>query len=151
MKVIFRMLLTVAVLLPLVPTLAQDKPNVVYITFEDICPLFGCYGDDYAKTPNLDKLAAEGIRYDRAYSVAPVCSVSRSSVITGMYPFSIGAMNHRSNVKIPEFLKVVPEFFRDAGYYTCNNYKTDYNFRTPAWNDSSKMAHYRNRPNPDQP
>ena len=53
---------------------AEDRPNILYITLEDITPMMGCYGDDYAKTPVFDKLASEGIRYTYAHSVAPVCS-----------------------------------------------------------------------------
>ena len=65
--------------------MAADKPNVVYIALEDITPMMGCYGDAYARTPVFDKLAEEGSRYTHAYSVGPVCSVSRSSIVTGMY------------------------------------------------------------------
>jgi len=84
---------------------AKDHPNIVYIALEDITPMMGCYGDTYATTPVFDKLAAEGIRYTHAYSVGPVCSVSRSSIVTGMYPTTLGTHHHRSNVgRPPAFL-----------------------------------------------
>ncbi len=83
------------------------RPNILWISLEDITPMMGCYGDEYARTPVFDSLAAEGIRYTRAHSVSPVCSPSRSSVITGMYPTSLGSMHHRSNVQPPEFLKML--------------------------------------------
>ena len=128
------------------------KPNIVYIALEDITPMMGCYGDTYAKTPVFDKLADEGIRYTHAYSVAPVCSPSRSSIVTGMYPTTLGTMHHRSNVgKPPAFLKMIPNQMRQAGYYTTNNAKKDYNIGGAAWHESSHKAHWRNRPNKSQP
>jgi len=72
---------------------AQIQPNILWISLEDITPMMGCYGDKYARTPVFDSLAAEGIRYTKAHSVSPVCSPSRSSVITGMYPSSLGTMH----------------------------------------------------------
>ena len=89
--------------------------------------MMGCYGDEYAKTPVFDQLAAEGIRYTNAHSVAPVCSVSRSSIVTGMYPSTIGTLHHRSGgLPAPDFLKFVPNLMGDAGYFTTNQ-KSDYN------------------------
>ena len=129
----------------------QGRPNFVYIALEDITPMMGCYGDTYAKTPNFDRLAEEGIIFTRAYSPGPVCSVSRSSIVSGMYPSTIGTINHRSRVELPAFLKLIPEIMRDAGYYTCNNPKLDYNSRKQPWDDSSTTAHWRNRPDKKQP
>ena len=106
---------------------ADDRPNILYIALEDITPMMGCYGDEYAKTPVFDQLAAEGIRYTNAHSVAPVCSVSRSSIVTGMYPSTIGTLHHRSGgLPAPTFLKFVPNLMGEAGYYTTNQ-KGDYN------------------------
>ena len=100
---------------------ADDRPNILYIALEDITPMMGCYGDEYAKTPVFDQLAAEGIRYTNAHSVAPVCSVSRSSIVTGMYPSTIGTLHHRSGgLPAPTFLKFVPNLMGEAGYYTTN-------------------------------
>ena len=111
----------------------------------------GCYGDGYARTPVFDGLAAEGIRYTSTHSIAPVCSVSRSSIITGMYPSSLGTIHHRSKVKPLAFLKMLPNLLREAGYYTSNNAKQDYNMGGAAWHASSKKAHWRNRPPPKRP
>jgi len=128
------------------------RPNIVYIAIEDITPMMGCYGDAYAKTPVFDALAAEGIRYTHAYSVGPVCSVSRCSIVTGVYPTSLGTMHHRSNVgRPPALLKMIPNLMREAGYYTTNNAKQDYNIGGAAWNESSHKAHWRNRPDKGQP
>lgn len=114
--------------------------------------MMGCYGDEYARTPVFDSLAAEGIRYNNAHSIAPVCSTSRSSIITGMYPSTLGTHHHRSNVgDPPAFMKMLPNLMRAAGYYTTNNYKKDYNIRGDRWNESSKKAHWRNRLDKDQP
>ena len=106
---------------------ADNRPNILYFALEDITPMMGCYGDEYAKTPVFDQLAAEGIRYTNAHSVAPVCSVSRSSIVTGMYPSTIGTLHHRSGgLPAPDFLKFVPNLMGDAGYFTTNQ-KSDYN------------------------
>ena len=128
-----------------------DRPNIVWISLEDITPMMGAYGDEYARTPVFDSLAAEGIRYDKAYSVSPVCSPSRSSVITGMYPNSLGSMHHRSNTRRPAFSKMLPNLLRESGYYTTNNSKRDYNMGGDDWHESSDEAHWRNRREKDQP
>lgn len=123
---------------------AQDlKPNIIWIMTEDISPELGCYGYPYVKTPNLDKLAKEGRRYTNMFTTAPVCSPSRSAMITAMYQTSIGAHNHRSHrddgYHLPEPVKPITDYLRDAGYYTSNGAlqengiikgkgKTDYNF-----------------------
>ena len=114
--------------------------------------MMGCYGDKYAKTPNFDQLAAEGILYTRAYSVAPVCSVSRSSIVSGMYPSSIGTMHHRSNVgNPPAFVEMIPNRMRKAGYWA-SNWKGDFNIRGMTYDQQGKAkAHWRNRPDKSQP
>ncbi len=129
----------------------QDRPNILWIVLEDITPMIGCYGDEYAKTPVFDKLASEAIRYNKAYAVAPVCSPSRSGVITGMYPTSLGTVHHRSHQKDPDFLTMIPTLLRDAGYYTSNNAKRDYNLPMNPWDTCSHKAHWRNRPDKNQP
>ncbi len=113
--------------------------------------MMGAYGDKYAHTPVFDSLSEEGIRYDSAYAVSPVCSPSRSSVITGMYPNSLGTMHHRSSTTQPEFLKPLPNLMRESGYYTSNNRKRDYNMGGDEWHKSSSEAHWRNRSDNDQP
>lgn len=131
---------------------AQARPNILWITSEDNSPYLGCYGDALAQTPNLDKLAARGIRYRNAFSNAPVCSTARSTLITGMHACSTGIHNHRSSVPYPADFLMYPEHLRAAGYYCTNNSKQDYNFagKREVWDESSKNAHYRNR-RPGQP
>ena len=126
---------------------AADRPNVLWITCEDTSPNLGCYGDDFAVTPNLDRLAEEGVRYTRAFSVCGVCAVGRSSLITGMYPTSIGSHHMRCRTVLPEHIKCFSELLRNEGYYCTNNVKTDYNFDLPktAWDECSKKAHWRKR------
>ena len=129
-------------------------PNILWITCEDISPQLGCYGDTYARTPNLDKLAQQGVLYTHAFASAPVCAVARSSIITGMYSSSYGAQHMRCNAKLPKGIKTYPEYLREAGYYCTNNSKTDYNLEIDhksIWDESSADAHWRNRQNPDQP
>lgn len=112
----------------------------------------GCYGDPLAHTPNLDRLAAEGVRYRHAFANAPVCSSARTTLITGMYASSLGAHHHRSRVAIPATFRLYPELLRAAGYYCSNNSKTDYNLAGlgKIWDESSATAHYRHRA-PGQP
>ena len=85
---------------------SQKPLNVVWISCEDMGPILGSYGNDIIKTPNLDKLASEGVRYTNAYSTVGVCAPSRFSIITGMYPARLGAHNMRTgdyhNYKTPE-------------------------------------------------
>lgn len=133
---------------PSVASLATDRPSVLWITSEDNSPYLGCYGDPLAKTPNLDRLAEQGVRYRNAFANAPVCSVARTTLITGMYASSIGGQNHRSNVAMPKQFPLYPELLRSAGYYCTNNSKTDYNFPggPKSWNESSAKASYDNRP-----
>ena len=105
-----------------------ERPNILWITCEDINPYLGCYGDSNAITPNLDKLAAESVLYTNAYATAPVCAPARSCLVTGVYATSLGTQHLRSDVKLPEKIKCFPEYLRSAGYYCSNNYKKDYNF-----------------------
>lgn len=128
-------LLTMAGFLPAIANAATDKaehdlprPNILWLTFEDTSPQFiGCYGDSLAKTPTMDKLAAEGVRFTSAFSTGTVSSPSRFCLITGMTPTTMGTGNHRSHYPIPDFVHGFPKYLKDAGYYTSNNYKTDYN------------------------
>ncbi|MBM4091863.1 MAG: sulfatase, partial [Planctomycetes bacterium] len=131
---------------------AGERPNVLWITSEDNSPYLGCYGDPSAHTPNLDRLAAQGVRYRHAFANAPVCSSARSTLITGMYASSLGVHNHRSRVAIPAEFKLYPEHLRAAGYYCTNNSKTDYNVAHAGqpWDESSNRAHFKNRA-PRQP
>jgi arylsulfatase A-like enzyme len=124
-----------------------DPPNILWITVEDIDPAWGCYGDEYAHTPNIDKIAAEGYIFTQAFSNSPICAPARSTLITGMYATSLGTQHLRSEVPIPQDLKILPEIMRDHGYYTTNNVKTDYNFDPEGrWDENSQKAHWRNKP-----
>lgn len=131
---------------------AAEQPNVLWITCEDMSPMLGCYGDAFARTPQLDALAAQGIRYTNAFAYTGVCAPSRSCLITGIYPTRLGSMHMRSTTRLPEGIKCFPEYLRNAGYYCTNNAKQDYNFKTPpeTWDESSEQAHWRNRPH-DKP
>ena len=101
-----------------VTAVAQTKrPNILWISTEDISPDLGCYGDSYAVTPNIDKLAAQGVRYTNAFATAPVCAPSRSAIITGMYPTTISSMHMRSKAAPPAGVKAFTEYLRAAGYY----------------------------------
>lgn len=128
------------------------RPNILWITCEDIGPQLGCYGDAYATTPHLDRLAARGLTYTRAWSCAPVCAPARTTLISGLYPPSTGAEHMRSLVPLPSGLRFYPQTLRAAGYYCANNEKEDYNLESvgPVWDESSRRAHWTNRP-PGQP
>lgn len=125
-----------------------EKPNILWLVSEDNSPLLGCYGDEFATTPNLDNFAKEGILYTHAYANAPVCAPARSTIISGMYACSMGTEHMRSSYNIPEEIKFYPQYLREAGYYCTNNSKKDYNMPEPdsVWDESSKTAHYKNRP-----
>ncbi|MCC6695442.1 MAG: sulfatase [Candidatus Hydrogenedentes bacterium] len=140
---------------------SQTRPNIVWIIAEDMSCHFGFQGEPLVKTPHVDRLAREGAVFDSAYTTCPVCSPSRSALITAMYQTTIGAHNHRSfrgaiKHDLPEPVRPVPEYFKAAGYYVCNGSrseakdpgKTDYNFNYPA--DLYDGADYTGAA-PDQP
>jgi uncharacterized sulfatase len=142
------------VLCAVATSLAAARPNILWISCEDIGPHLRCYGAAASTTPHLDRLAAEGVRFDRAFSVTGVCATSRASIITGMYASTLGNQFMRCSVDLPAHIKLFPQYFRDAGYYCTNNSKTDYNISGPhgrCWDESSGRAHWRNRPRRDQP
>ena len=105
---------------------AVRKPNILWISCEDISPNLGCYGDTYASTPHLDKLADQGVRFTRAFTPSGVCAINRTGIITGKYPVSYGGQHMRISVPFPEGVKCFPEYLRDAGYFCTNKSKTDY-------------------------
>jgi arylsulfatase A-like enzyme len=134
------------------------RPNILWLIAEDFGQHLGCYGAKEVWTPNLDRLAVEGVRYTRFFTTAPVCSPSRSAFMTGMYQTTIGAHNHRSHrddgYPLPSGVRVLSDWFRDAGYFTANvrllpekcgfrgTGKTDWNFTysgqpydSDNWND----------------
>lgn len=124
-----------------------EKPNILWITCEDITPMLGTYGDPEALTPNLDRLADQGIQFNHAFSTAAVCSPARSCLVTGVYATSMGTQNLRSEFDIPVSIRTVPHILHDHGYYCSNNYKEDYNFEdSTIWDESSHEAHWRKRP-----
>ena len=105
------------------------RPNFLWIVSEDNDPFLGCYGDAHARTPNLDKLAADGVQYLNAFANAPVCAPSRCTLITGMYASSLGTMHMRSQYQIPQDVRPFTQLLREAGYYCTNpGKKTDFNF-----------------------
>jgi N-sulfoglucosamine sulfohydrolase len=142
-----------------------SRPNIVWISNEDMSPHIGAYGDALARTPVLDRLARESLRYTHAFATAPVCAPSRAAIITGMHQNAIGAQHMRTTEdRVPElpgpylavppfYVKAFPEYLRAAGYYTSNRAKTDYQFGEPftIWDDLGPDAHWRRRPDPDQP
>lgn len=131
----------------------DGRPNILWLSAEDIGPQLNCYGDSTAKTPAIDSLAKKGMTYDYAWSNYPVCAPARTTIITGMYGSSCGAGNMRSMVRLPAGVEMFPAFLRQAGYYCTNNSKQDYNYvpnENKPWDESSKKAHYRNR-KPGQP
>ncbi len=106
------------------PAVTPRRPNILWLIAEDLGPELGCYGTTEVWTPNLDRLAADGVRYTRAFTTAPVCSASRSAFMTGMYQTTIGAHNHRSHrddgFVLPVGVHVLPDWLRDSGYFTAN-------------------------------
>lgn len=148
----------------------NKQPNILWISCEDISPRLGCYGDQVAQTPNIDKLAEQGMRFTNVYTSAPVCAPNRSGIITGMYQTSIGTHHMRTSHKgrtgelptpyaavPPHYVKAFPEYLRTAGYYCTNNAKTDYQFSgfvdvpVTIWDEQGNNAHYKNRKDKSQP
>ena len=137
------------------------RPNILWLVAEDLSPNISPFGDDTVATPNLDRLAAEGVRYTRVFSTSGVCAPSRAAIATGMYQNRIGAQHMRTtNVSgfgvegliayeavPPPYVKMHSQYFREAGYYTSNNAKEDYQFRKPvtAWDESNNQAHWRKK------
>ena len=140
------------------------RPNVLWITCEDLSPLLAAFGDSTIQTPNLSRLAARGVRFPNTFAVAGVCAPSRFAIATGVYPISAGAQHMRTqwNIDIlqsiglpgaygalpaPE-VKMLSQVLREHGYFCTNNQKTDYQFEPPktAWDESDARAHWRHRP-----
>ena len=124
---------------------ADDRPNIVWIFAEDTSPWMGCYGHEAnaMATPNIDSIAAAGVRFDRAYVPAPVCSACRSAMMCGTNQIRIGAHEHRSSrapdaqLQLPEGIKLLPQIMKEAGYATYNHGKTDYNF---VWDEKATYS-----------
>lgn len=167
MRVLHSLLALLAVWSQSLDADAQEhlRPNILWISTEDLSPRLGAYGDPVAQTPNLDRFAGEGLRYTNAFTTSPVCAPSRAAMITGMYQNAIGAHHMRTTentiadlpgpyLAVPPFyVKAFPEYLRAAGYYTTNAAKTDYQFGEPftIWDELGPNAHWRNRPDKTQP
>ena len=126
-----------------------ELPNILWITSEDNSPMLGCYGDEFATTPHLDRLASEGFLYTNAYANAPVCAPARNTIITGVHACSNGNEQMRSNYAKSETVRFYTEFLKDKGYYITNRSKTDYN-TSPVnletmWDECGNEAHYSTR------
>lgn len=148
------------------PEAAGGRPNIVLMVVEDLSPRIGAFGDRLASTPNLDRLAQQGVRYTNVFAAAGVCAPSRAALITGMHQNAIGAGHMRTSSFVweagsarrgyeavpPPEVKAFPELMRRAGYYAVNNAKTDYQFGNPftVWDESGPQASWKNRAE-DQP
>ena len=151
------------------PVQSAERPNILWIYLEDVSGWFSCYGEKLIKTPNIDKLAARGIRFDRFYTPAGVCSATRSSIIVGAMQTTFGIHNHRSgrptfrgqsmgkefdDIRLPKGVQPLPVMMKKAGYFTFNQSgKDDYNFKwsqEELYSPNSKANLWRNR-KPNQP
>lgn len=128
---------------------AADKPNILWIVAEDMCPDLGCYGEPQVNTPHLDALAARGVRFTRAFATATVCSASRSAFITGVYQTALGAHHQRMDESIAPPLcdphQTLPQRLREAGYYTANVKAITAGLRGTGkndWNFTTKTGHF---------
>ena len=128
---------------------AADRPNIVWLTSEDNSVHYAkLYNENGASMPNIEALADHGLVFNHAFSNAPVCSVARTTLLTGAYAPRIGTQFHRRSkmVPMPEGGRMYPWYLREAGYYTTNNSKEDYNvIDKGGWDESSAKATWRNR------
>ncbi|MBX3592864.1 sulfatase [Sphingomonas sp.] len=128
-----------------------ERPNILWFTSEDNFPVIGAYGDKLAYTPTIDRLARQGILFERAYCVSPVCGPSRFSILLGMHPASCGSSEDFGSLDevLPRYIRGYPEYFRDLGYYRSNNQKKNYNsqfdYVMDLWDESSEEAHWNKR------
>ena len=142
-----KILAPILALSALAATAFAAQPNILWVSSEDHGPQMGCYGDTFATTPNLDKFATRALRYTHAWAVAPVCAPTRTTIISGLHGPSSGGDHMRSMVAYPAGQKMFPQLLREAGYYTINHTKEDYNLAksTAVWDASSAQAHWKNR------
>jgi len=144
-----RLLLTVVIWIGTVQAVAADRPNILWLSFEDTSPYeLATYGNAHTRTPTMDRLAAEGIRFDRASSVAPHCSAARATIISGCFATTWGTDIHRQPWPVPHRRYYFPRLLREAGYFTTNNAKTDYNAKgmeshlSQVWDQQGNNATY---------
>ena len=125
---------------PLLRSADRERPNILWLTWEDIGPHLHCCGDEYSTIPNFDYLAKRGCVYDNAWASAPVCAPARTAIIPGVCPTSTGAEHMRSMSPMPAGWKMFPGYLHDAGYYCTNKDKEDYNLEKPegTWDVSSE-------------
>ncbi len=140
----------------------SSRPNIVLIVFEDLSPRWGAFGDEIARTPSIDALAQQSVRFPNTFTTAGVCAPSRSALITGVHQQTLGTHQMRTNSPVPGMtgggpieyeavpppeVKAFPELLRTAGYYTSNNVKTDYQFGDPftIWDANAPDADWRGR------
>lgn len=152
----------ILILFSIADVYAQNKPNIIWLSAEDLSPRMGCYGNFTVPTPNIDKLAKQGVLYRNVFTTAGVCAPSRNAIATGRIQTSNGAHNMRTlsntypektglpkqySVVMPAEVKHFAELMRANGYYCTNNSKTDYQFQDipSIWDESSATAHYKNR------
>ncbi len=130
-----------------------DRPNIVWINCEDLDDTLGCYGDAYATTPHLDRLAKESVLYRNAFANAPICAPARNCLITGMYPTSLGGQHLRCEIELPSTVKPFPAHLKHSGYFVTNQSKTDYNFSAEGIYDYWKndLKPWRKRQDSKQP
>lgn len=134
-----RIMIVLALLLNALPAMAESRPNILLLTAEDMSPHVGAFGDRVAVTPNLDRLAAAGVRYTNTFTAAGVCAPSRAALITGVNQIRTGTQHMRTSggplgsykAVPPANIKAFPELLRAAGYYTFTDPKLDYQFSSP--------------------
>lgn len=138
----------------------QQRPNILLLMAEDMSPRVGAFGDTVAQTPNLDRLATEGLRFTEVFASAGVCAPSRAAVITGMHQMSFGGQHMRASsitggykAVPPPTVKAFPELLRAAGYFTLTDTKLDYQFSGvkdhsgpfTIWDEQGEQSDWRNR------
>ena len=141
---------------------ANSPPNILLLMAEDLSPRLGSYGDLVADTPNLDRLAMQGVRYTHVFTTAGVCAPSRAALITGQHQIAFGGQHMRTSTsplgeyyaQPAQHVKAFPELLRRAGYYTFTDNKLDYQFSGiragsgpfSIWDAEGPGSHWRNRP-----
>ena len=147
-----QLLIAIALLMSSGLSVSAARPNILFLFADDQRPdTIAAYGNRYIKTPNIDRMAANGLTFNHAFSCSPVCSVARSTLATGIFAPRGGFQYHRKSkpARLPAGFQPWSATLRAAGYYTTNRRKTDYNFVGPIkafWNQSSRQASWRNRP-----
>lgn len=121
-------------------TAPAAHPNVLFIVVDDLNTALGCYGNTTVKSPNNDRLAARGVRFDRAYCQYPLCNPSRASFLSGRRAEATGiyVLTTSARTALPEAV-MLPQFFRKQGYFTAGARKV---FHSPKMNDAESWDFY---------